>query len=131
MDVLRISWRERLREEMGGVYSISAWDSADKHPYPNYRLAIYFGCDPERVDEMVDAVFRVIEDVKTNGITSQDLAKVKEIQKRKRETDLKENPFWIRALTKYIRLNENILQIQTYPKMVDALTSEIIQETAK
>ncbi len=61
-------------------------------------MRITFGSAPERVAELTAAVFEEIEAFKTAGPSEEDVNKVREIQRRTKETDLRENRFWVRQL---------------------------------
>ncbi|MFQ6616673.1 MAG: insulinase family protein, partial [Fidelibacterota bacterium] len=94
------------------------------------RLTISFGCDPERVEELTTTVFQQIDSLRTYGLTEKYLVKVKEIQRRERETDLKENRFWLNILKTYDYHREDFLGIMEYEELVDSLNLEAIQTTA-
>ncbi len=64
--VLDIMLREKLREELGGVYSSSVYAFTQDVPEPGYFISISFGTDPARVQELVDAVF-----ARDRGLTEQ------------------------------------------------------------
>ncbi|MCA9571496.1 MAG: hypothetical protein KC656_26845, partial [Myxococcales bacterium] len=51
-DILAVRLRERLREDLGGVYGVSAFASTWDDPYRGWRVRVEFQCDPERVDEL-------------------------------------------------------------------------------
>ena len=60
---------ETLREALGGTYGVEVGAHATKIPEPRYSVTIDFGCDPERTEELVKALFREIERLKANGPT--------------------------------------------------------------
>ena len=98
VDVLNIKLREELREELGGVYSVSAQPSISELPEPTYQISVNFTCDPQRVDELVEAVFAQIEQIKEEGASEDNLGKIKEQQRRSRETQQETNSFWVSVL---------------------------------
>ncbi len=129
--LLSIKLREELREEMSGVYGVGANGSATHYPKQEYKFAIYFGCAPERVEELLTAAFKEIDSVKNFGCTDINLQKIKETFKRQREVDLKDNNFWLSAITQNYQNNENILDILEFNKYVDGLTSDDFKRLAK
>ena len=131
IDVLRIKLRESLREDKGGTYGVSVSHSVSHYPEEDYRIAISFGCDPQRVDELTAMVFSQLDSLKTFGTTPEYLNKVKEMHKRKRETDLKENSFWLSVLRFYYYNDEDPLTLLEFDEKVDNLSLEIIRETAQ
>jgi len=129
--VLRIKLREILREDLGGTYGVSVWAAPSHYPDERYRLTANFGCAPERVQELTEVVFEQIDSLKTYGTTMKYLTKVKETQRRERETSLKENHFWLSILETYDYHGEDFLDILKYDDLVDGLSLEAIQNAAQ
>ena len=67
-------------------------------PWPEYSFSIGFGSAPERVDELVRAVFAEIDSLRKHGPNDRDLAKVVETEVRTRETNLRQNSYWLSQL---------------------------------
>lgn len=130
-NVLRIRLREVLREETGGVYAVGVWAPVSKYPLERYSVNISFGCDPERVEELTEAVFTLIEELKTTGATGENVRKVKEMQRRGRETALKRNGFWLSRLSGYVKHGDDPMDILKYPELVDGFSSDAVKEAAK
>lgn len=128
---LRIRLREVLREDMGGTYGVSVSPSTTKYPDQEYSLSISFGCAPDRVDEVIQTVFRQIDSLKTFGPKPGDLAKVKEIQRRDYETDVKQNGFWLNALSSAAFTRQNPDLILDTPNLIQKLTAKDVQKTAR
>lgn len=131
MDVMNIALREAIREEKGGTYGVGASGNQTRVPAGRYSIAIGFGCNPDRVEELTKATFAVIDSIKQYGPNDETVAKVKEIQRRQREVNLKQNRFWNGILSSYLRFNDNIDEINNYNKWVDGLKKEDIIEAAK
>ena len=55
-EMLGICLRERVREELGGTYSISVNADDSSLPDPEYLVSIIFGSDPSRAEELLDEV---------------------------------------------------------------------------
>jgi zinc protease len=120
-----------LREEKGSVYGVNASGTLQKIPYSYSSFTISFPCAPENADTLTKAALAELGKVIKNGVTQDDLAKVKEQQKRKLEVDMKQNQFWTNSLfDAYFYGNDprSILQRQ---KQIDELTSKMIQDVAK
>ncbi len=120
--VMRIKLREVLREDLGGTYGVGVWASSTHYPDEEYSINITFGCAPERVDELTETVFLQIDSLKVFGTTEKYLTKVKETQVRSRETDLKENRFWLNALRSHYYHQQDPLEILQFNSMVENLT---------
>jgi zinc protease len=130
--VLQIKLREVLREDLGGTYNVRASAFSSKYPRQTYRIIISFGCDPTRVDELVNSVNEQIDSLKTEVVDELYLTKVKESQLRAREKNEKENNFWLNKLESYYFHGWDPRDIMKYEEMyVNTLTRKIIQSTAK
>ena len=126
----RIKLREVLREDMSGVYGVGVRAKPKHYPEGEYTISISFGCAPDRVEELTNAVFQQIDSLKTTGLTDKYLTKVKEKQRRERETNLKENRFWLNVLKTYDMHNEDFLDILEYEKLIEKLSLGNIQKAA-
>ncbi len=126
----QIKLREVLREDLSGTYGVGVWPSVSRFPDEEYSLNISFGCAPERVDELTRTVFEQIDSLRTYGTTDKYLSKVKKTQIRKRETDLKKNGFWLRALESTYTHGSDPKSILTFNELVDGLTLAGIKNTA-
>jgi zinc protease len=100
-DALEIRLRDRLREELGGTYGVGVAATARREPRPEFRFVVDFSAAPDRLDELSRALFAELEAVKRNGVTEEDLAKVREQHRRDREMQLRENDFWMSQMVQY------------------------------
>lgn len=120
-----------LREEKGGVYGVGASGSVSQYPYENYTFRISFPCSPDNVDDLVQATFDQIDEIKKEGVSDEDLTKIKETQSRERKDNLQENKYWLNALYNYYYNNADLSGFYEYEKQIEALSSDDIQATAK
>jgi zinc protease len=130
-DVMDIKLVEQLREEKGSVYGVSAFGTINKIPYSYSNFSITFPCAPENVDTLSKAVIEELQKIIRVGVSPADLAKVKEQQKRKLETDMKQNQFWMTALYDAYYLGNNPSDILNRLKQVESLSPKMIQDVAK
>ena len=130
MDVLNIKLREAVREDKGGTYGIYGYHQIYRIPESHYSININFGCNPERVDELVATVYQVMDSIKTFGPDNSVMTKIKEIQKRQRELNLKKNNFWKGVVSNYIQYNEDPIELLSYNNWVDEITAEDIKQAA-
>ncbi|HXB12481.1 MAG TPA: insulinase family protein [Bacteroidia bacterium] len=134
--LLSIRLREQLRQVMSGVYGVYAGGQLTHFPRQEYRFVVYFGCAPEKVDTLIAATYKVIDSVKQFGAGMQkdvrdiNMQKIKETFKRQREVDLKDNQFWLNALSQNYQNGENMLEISDFDKFVDGLTNDDIKRLA-
>jgi zinc protease len=130
-EVLQIMLREVLREDMGGTYGAWVWTWPQRYPREQYMFGIGFGCAPERAEELTKAAFATIDSLKRFGPSELNLNKVKELQRRERETQLKENEFWADQFEEALQNNEDFADILSDEKLTEALTTKDIQEAAQ
>jgi zinc protease len=130
VEVLDIKLREVLREDKGGTYGVYCYDQVYRIPDSHYSLNFGFGCNPERVDELVRAFNGVLDSIKTLGPDNVVMTKIIESQKRQRELDLKENGFWKDVVSDYLENNEDPAGMLYYNKWMDDLTADDIKEAA-
>jgi zinc protease len=129
--VLRIRLREVLREDEGGTYGVSVRASASKFPRQDSTFSVSFGCDPERVEELVDLVYAEIRALQESGPRPEDVSKVQEQERRLRELQLRENGFWLGALESYLWHGEDPRLILSYEELIEGLRPEAVQAAAQ
>lgn len=129
-NLLDIKLRESLREDKGKTYGVQIYGYPQHYPQQVYSLNIGFGCAPENVDSLVDAAIKVIENVKQNGAEEKDIVKIKETLRKQRETDLKENWFWLNTISSAYFNNGNVLDVLEYDKYIENLTSDDFKKAA-
>jgi len=130
-EVMDIKLVEQLREEKGSVYGVSSFGAINKIPYSYSNFSITFPCAPENADTLSKAAVDELRKIIKAGVSPEDIAKVKEQQIRKLETDLKQNQFWMSVLYDAYYLCNNPSDILNKQKQVNGLTSKIIQDAAK
>ena len=122
--------REKVREELGGTYGVSLNGSASRRPREEYTITIGFGADPARVEELVEVIFAEIERLKTEGPSEENMQKVTEAQRRSRETNLKENGYWLGQIEAWDKLDGDYSRILDYEQFIDSVTPAMVQEMA-
>lgn len=130
-DVMNIKLIEQLREEKSGVYGVSASGRMSKYPYSYSNFSISFPCAPENADTLSKAALDELKKIIQNGVTPEDLEKIKEQQKRKLEVDVKQNQYWMTNLTEAYYLGNDPDGILNRQKQIDEVTSKMIQDAAK
>lgn len=129
-EILSIKLIEILREDKSGVYGVGASGSSSKNPYESYTMRISFPCAPENVDDLISATMDEIDEIRANGVSEEDLNKIKETQRRDREENLKENRYWLSQLGGYYRNKADLNGFYEREKMVEALTSDDLKAAA-
>jgi zinc protease len=127
---LQLRLRERLREDLGGTYRVNVSGSSEKFPDPEFTMRITFGSAPERVEELTAVVFEEIENFKSAGPSDEDVGKVREIQRRSQETNLKENRYWVAQLRLSDQYGMDPRRLISYD-LIESLTAEKIRAAAR
>jgi zinc protease len=131
LDALNIHLRERVREELGGTYSITAYSDLDHYPESRYQIVIVFGCAPDQTTALIAAVEKEIAKLRTEPLDEKTLTKVKETMARQREINLKKNSFWQYVLRFYAWHREDPRTVLDFDRYVHQLTAEDIRDAAE
>jgi zinc protease len=130
-EVLSIRLREDLREARSAVYGVGVNIQTQDRPTPRYQLSISFTSDPARVEELVDAVFEQIDSIKQDGPTDDELQRVKEQQRRDRETRLRTNAFWVANLVHHVDRGLDPAEILGYEQYIESVTADDVRDIAR
>jgi zinc protease len=129
--VLGIKLRETMREDMGGVYGVGARGRLTRSPYQEREFSIQFGCDPARVDELVKAALDGGEKLKTEDVDPAVLERVKQTFVRGRETELRQNRFWLGWLASAYKYGDDPALILDTKPFLDRVTAPNVKAAAK
>jgi zinc protease len=130
-EVLSIKLRETLREEKGGVYGVGCRATPTHFPNQMYTLSVSFGCAPDRVDELVQEVYKKLDTMVIKAPEDTYVNKVKEMAKRENETNLKENRYWLSSLSSAYVNGEDPEGIIKREKLIETLTAQKVWEAGK
>jgi zinc protease len=76
-------------------------------------------------------VFQELETLKRDGPREADLAKVREMQFRAREVQLRENHFWLSQILTYDRYGWDLREIANVAQRTERLTAPLIRDAAR
>jgi zinc protease len=130
-ELLQTRLLEKLREDLGGTYSITVSPEYQRIPKPQYSVTIQFGSDPQRTEELIKRVFQEIEDLKTNGPTEKQLNDVKEALGREFETSSKQNNYLLNQISLRYQLGEDPAAIWQLPELYKKLDAATIKQAPK
>ena len=130
VSAFRIKLQEVLREDLGGTYGVRVGASRSRDPVGSYSISLSFGSDPERTEELRGVLFAQIDSLRDVGLDQTYVDKVKETQRRSRETDLKENGYWLSVLRFYYSHGEDPTNILKAEEKIEGLTLEAIKAAA-
>ncbi len=128
--VLRIRLREILREDLGGTYGVGVNVYISHYPEEEYEITISFGCNPNRAEELIESVLDELTVFTSEDIDTLYIDKVKETQRRQRETNLKQNSFWLSNLNFYYFHNEDPNEILMLDSYIDKLSASDVRVAA-
>ena len=131
--VLTVRLREKIREELAGVYSIQATGTIAERPHAESTMQIFFTTDPGRVDELTTAIRAEIEKIATDGPSVEEVTTAQEQQRRARQTGLEQNGYWLSTLDRAFawptgRPDE---VLGTYEALIDATSGARLREDAQ
>ncbi len=129
-EVLQTRLRERIREQLGGTYSIGVLAQSMPLPDPEYLVYILFGSDPGRAQELSDEVMAELEWLRAGGEQTY-LDTAKELLRTPRQEQLRDNRFWLNQIETVMRRGESFDEINRFEERLDALTLEQIAEAAR
>lgn len=131
LDVLNIQVIEKLREEMGAIYSGGMSGGLINRPYNHYSINVNLPCGPENVEKIATAFFDIIKNAQEKGIDQKNLDKVKETLRKQNDDQLKQNGFWMLSLSRAWIEKTDPEWIVAYSKQVDALSVQDMQQAVK
>ena len=131
VEVLRIRLREVLREDMGGVYGVQLSGSISRRPRQEFVVRVAFGCAPENVEKLEQAVWTEIKALQEKGPGPDYIVKVKEARRRSHEVALRDNGFWLRELTRAYDYGDDPLLIPDITSELEGIRPDRLQAAAK
>jgi zinc protease len=130
-DTLAGSLQRVLREDLGGTYGVSVEPDFTKRPDEEYRISINFACDPTRTQDLVKALFDVVDQFRTSGPSASQVADVQATLRRDLETDGRQNSWTLNQLTFAYQYNEPVPDFGTLRGLYDQLSATTLRDAAK
>jgi zinc protease len=129
--VLDTRLRETLREDLSGTYGVSASPNYSKVPEERYTFQIAFGCDPKRTDDLVKAVFKVIDALRADGPTEKEVNDARAAFLRDYETSTKQNGNVMTQIYLRYQTGEDVNEFFRLPEYYKRLDAATIKEAAR
>ncbi|MCD1116224.1 M16 family metallopeptidase [Chryseobacterium turcicum] len=130
-EVATIKVIEKLREDESGIYGGGARGYMGKVPYSSYSFSLSFPCGPENADKLTKSAIAELQKIIDKGPEQKDLDKYKEGEMNDYKTDIKDNNYWVNALSKNQLDGSDKYEILNYQEKVKALTVKDLQDVAK
>jgi zinc protease len=129
---LQTKLRETLREDMSGTYGVGVSSSYTKFPEQRYTVNISLGCNPQRADELVKAIFAEIDTLQANLPADKQVTEVREGYLRDYETNAKENSYVLTQISLKYQYGEPLKEWFTLPDLYrQHVSAALIQEAAR
>jgi len=130
--VMSIKLRESLREDKGGVYGVRVNGWGSNEPIEKYTINISFNSEPDNTNDLINAVYAVIDTLQTLGPDADVMTKIKETQKQSKIKNLKENRYWLYKIKSIVqnKLDFSEISLQTLEARIDKLTADDIKNAA-
>jgi zinc protease len=122
---------DSLRQQLGGVYSPSVNPRFDRAPQAEYSVAIEFGCDPQRTDELIRRVFQEIDGLKTEGPSVALMRDIREGFLREFETNSREDRYLLGEIVGAYQSGEDVTNIWALPDLYRSLDAATVQRAAR
>jgi zinc protease len=130
-EILNIKIIEELREKIQGIYSGGISSQFERLPYPNYSFVLELPSGPEKVDTLLFAINKEINDLKKYGPSKENLDKVKQQWLEQHKVNAKDNNYWLGKLQDIYFPGSDPKYFLEYEKYINALTPKSVQEAAK
>ena len=128
-------WRKkhgwRLREDLGGVYSVGFSGGDHVYPYNYHSFTLSFGCDPNRLEELYAEALQLLKDSLSEDFTEDEIENTRQQLIRSYEEQLQKNKSWMNHLITAIQRLDTPDRIFKYIDEVKGLQKENIQAFAK
>ena len=127
-EYLDIALTDEIREEKGGVYSISAWSSIAVIPAGEYRLGVSFVCNPSRADELIKAVRENLTRISRQPINTETFNKAKEALLSEHERAMQSNSHIAQSYANsFVLYNTPLSRLNSRPNTLRVVTSQDMQ----
>jgi zinc protease len=120
-----------LREDLGGTYGVNVVPEFTKRPTEDYRVTISFACDPARTQDLVKALFAVVEDFKTTGPSAGQVADLQAALRRDLETDSRQNGYVLSQLTSAYQFGEPLSEPAALRALYESVTPSVLRDAAR
>ncbi|MFO0072519.1 MAG: M16 family metallopeptidase, partial [Gemmatimonas sp.] len=130
-ELLQMRLLERLREALGGTYSVSVNTAFSRRIRQEWQVAIQYGSAPAQADTMYAAVREEIARLRSAPPTAAEVERVKEQQRRELEVQQKQNGYWLNTIRTRVEHGDALDTLGDYLTLVNGLTAESLSAAAR
>jgi len=130
-ELMEMRLLDRLRESLGGTYSVSVGTSFARRPRSEWTISLQYGSAPDKAESMFAAVQQELDSLRRVPPTAAELERVKEQQRREYEVQLKQNGWWLNAIRTRVEYDEPLETLGDFLTLVNGLTAEQLHAAAR
>jgi zinc protease len=131
VEVMNLRIVDVLREKMGLIYSGRMGGGISMVPWQHYRIGTALPTAPEQVVRLTAALFAEIEQLKREGPSQSELDKVKRTWSQTWTNNLRNNAFWLGALSSAELYGTDPHRILDQMQRAAALSAEDVKRAAQ
>jgi zinc protease len=129
-DTLAGNLQRVLREDLGGTYGVSVQPDFSKRPTQEYRITISFACDPQRTQDLIKALWDVVDQFKTRGPSEGQVSDAQAALMRDLETDSRSNGHLLNQLVYAYQYGEDIPDPAKQKAMYSEISVPMLRDAA-
>ncbi|WP_185154140.1 pitrilysin family protein [Fulvivirga sp. M361] len=122
--ILSQRYFETIREQEGGSYGVSVYNSFSSIPYDSYSLTMYFDCNPDKADKLVGIIHAEMKNLLDNGPKEEDYKKAVEEMIKSREQSLEQNNTFLSGIINQYQIGYNTALSENYETILNKMTIE-------
>lgn len=130
-EVLEMRLLDRLRESLGGTYSVSVSAQYSRNPRQEWQLVIGYGSAPDKAESMFAAVKQELDSLRRVPPSAAEVERVREQQRRELEVARKQNGYWLSTIRSRLENGDDLGTIGNEDPMIAGLTAEKLAAAAK
>ncbi|MEO9851435.1 MAG: insulinase family protein [Reichenbachiella sp.] len=120
--ILSKRYFETIREQEGGSYGVGVYNSFSSIPYGNYGMTMYFDCNPDKADKLVEIIHSEMKNLLANGPAEEDYKSAVEGMIKTREQSLEQNGTLLRGIIDQYSIGYNTAQPENYEDILSGMT---------
>lgn len=121
-DILTLRVIEKIREEMGAIYSGGFYGQFQRLPYPSYTIGTQLPTGPENVEPIIKAIDEEFAALRANGPSQKDLDKVRLAVIEKRKENIKTNRYWASKLQQILFEGSSLDYFMNFDKEINSIS---------
>ncbi len=106
--ILDMRYVKSIREDAGFAYSVNAGAGTSYGTRDDYSLEISCPIKPEALDSVLLLIREGIEDIARNGVTNEELAKVRAFEEKDFADSQKKNGYWMNLISQQVTWGKDL-----------------------